>query len=119
MKWRSQSLLALLGAGPSWMVAGCGGSQSAPADPVSLSRVSVSASPKSVVNLPAGGTQNFTAAVTGSTNQGVTWSIQEGASCGSISNSGTGGDYSAPNSPLRLLDDWDWDAADTETGRAI
>jgi len=81
------------------MVAGCGGSQSAPPGLPSLSRVSVSVSPKSVVNLPAGGTQTFTAAVTGSANQGVTWSIQEGASCGSISKSGSGGDYSAPNSP--------------------
>src|SRR5215813_8355619 len=99
MNLRSQSLLALLGAGLSWMVAGCGGSQSAPPGLPSLSRVSVSVSPKSVVNLPAGGTQTFTAAVTGSANQGVTWSIQEGASCGSISKSGSGGDYSAPNSP--------------------
>ncbi len=99
MKLRSQFLQALLVAGLSWMVAGCGGNQSTPSDAPSLSRVSVSVSPKSVVNLPAGGTQTFTATVTGSTNQGVIWSIREGASCGSISNSGTGGDYSAPNSP--------------------
>src|SRR5215469_15874649 len=80
MRLRSQFLLALLGAGFSWMVAGCGDSQAAPPDPPSLSRVSVSVSPKSVVNMPTGGTQTFTATVTGSTNQAVIWSIQEGVS---------------------------------------
>ncbi len=98
MKLRSRFLQALLVTGLSWMVSGCGGGQATPPDSLS-SHISVSVSPKSVVNLPAGGTLTFTAIVTGSTNQGVTWSIQEGASCGSISNSGTSGDYSAPNSP--------------------
>ena len=55
MRLRSQFLLALLGAGFPWMVAGCGDSQAAPPDPPSLSRVSVSVSPKSVVNMPTGG----------------------------------------------------------------
>lgn len=44
--------------------------------------------------VPAGGSRSFTAAVTGTTTRTVTWSIQEGSSCGSVS---AGGVYTAPN----------------------
>jgi hypothetical protein len=45
------------------------------------------------VNVLVGGSANFAAAVTGTANQSVTWSVQEGSSCGSISSTGT---YTAP-----------------------
>jgi chitinase len=54
--------------------------------------VAVSLSPASVT-LPAGGTQTFVATVSGTTNKGVTWSVQEGSAGGSVS---TAGAYKAP-----------------------
>jgi hypothetical protein len=45
--------------------------------------------------VPAGGTYTFKATVTGSTNQAVTWSVQETSGCGTIS---TRGVYRAPSS---------------------
>jgi hypothetical protein len=54
--------------------------------------VSITISP-SAVNLPAAGTQQFTAIVTGASNTSVVWTIQEGSSGGSVTNSGL---YSAP-----------------------
>ena len=44
--------------------------------------------------VPAGGSQTFAAAVTGTTNLSVTWTVQEGSSCGSVSAAGL---YTAPN----------------------
>lgn len=44
-------------------------------------------------SIPVHGTQTFTATVVGPTNTGVTWSVQEGASGGSIT---AGGVYTAP-----------------------
>ena len=44
--------------------------------------------------VPAGGSHTFAAAVTGTTNLSVTWTVQEGSSCGSVSATGT---YTAPN----------------------
>ena len=44
--------------------------------------------------VPAGGSRSFTAAVTGTTTRTVTWTIQEGSSCGSVSATGV---YTAPN----------------------
>ena len=44
--------------------------------------------------VPAGGSRSFTAAVTGTSTRTVTWTIQEGASCGSVSATGV---YTAPN----------------------
>jgi hypothetical protein len=86
--------------GVSLTIAGCGGGSAAPTaappPPPSPSAVSVTISPKNVDSLPAEGTQAFTATVTGSSNKTVTWSVQEGAVCGSID---AVGKYSAPNSP--------------------
>jgi len=83
-------------------LAGCGGGQAASLPPPSppASTISVTIFPENVDNLPAAGTQVFTATVTGSSNQAVAWSVMEGAWCGSVSsgNSGTG-TYLAPNSP--------------------
>ena len=44
--------------------------------------------------VPAGGSHTFAAAVTGTTNLSVTWTVQEGSSCGSVT---SGGVYTAPN----------------------
>jgi hypothetical protein len=57
-----------------------------------VSMVSISISPASVTLAP-GGTQAFTATVTGASNTAVTWSIQEGAAGGTIT---SGGSYTAP-----------------------
>jgi hypothetical protein len=54
--------------------------------------VSITVTP-SMVNLPASGTQQFTATVTGSSDTSVTWTIQEGPTGGSVTSSGL---YSAP-----------------------
>jgi hypothetical protein len=81
-------------------ITGCGGGKAATTQlppPPSGSVISVAVSPKAV-DLPAEATQNFTAAVSvsGAISQAVTWSVQEGAACGSVS---SGGSYTAPNSP--------------------
>lgn len=55
--------------------------------------VSVSVSPASV-SLAAGGTQQLTATVSGTTNLGVTWTVLEGAAGGSIDSTGL---YTAPS----------------------
>jgi hypothetical protein len=67
----------------------CGGGNGGGGTPPS---VSVSISP-SAVTLQAGGTQQFTATVTGTTNTSVTWS----ATCGTVSASGF---YTAPSSAM-------------------
>jgi len=48
-----------------------------------------------VVNLPPLGSATFAAVVTGTANVAVTWTVQEGSSCGSVSSAGV---YTAPNS---------------------
>ncbi|NPC50998.1 chitinase [Corallococcus sp. AB032C] len=58
----------------------------------STTGVSVSVTPASVT-LSRGGVQTFTALVTGNTNTAVTWSVQEGATGGTVTTSGT---YTAP-----------------------
>lgn len=77
---------------------GCGGNTASTNNqpPQTGPVVSVAISPRNVSNLPAEATQNFTATVSGSSNQAVTWSVQEGAACGLITSGGT---YLAPNSP--------------------
>ncbi len=55
-------------------------------------QVSITISP-SAVNLTPNGTQQFTATVTGAADTTVTWTIQEGALGGTLSNSGL---YTAP-----------------------
>lgn len=59
---------------------------------LSTSAVSVSVNPPAAT-LPAGGSITFSASVANSTNQGVTWSVQEGGAGGSITASGV---YVAP-----------------------
>jgi len=54
--------------------------------------VTVEISPRTIALQP-GGTQQFTATVTGATNTAVTWSVTEGAAGGSIT---SGGLYTAP-----------------------
>ena len=56
------------------------------------SMVSISISPESAT-VETGGSQTFSATVTGSTNNKVTWSVQEGASGGTITSEGF---YTAP-----------------------
>ena len=55
--------------------------------------VSVAVDP-ATATVPANGTQVFAAAVAGTTNLSVTWTVQPGSSCGSVS---AGGVYTAPN----------------------
>jgi len=70
---------------------GCGGgSSSTPAS----STVAISVSPASGFEMNQGGTQAFTATVTGTTNTAVSWSVNEGAVGGSITSQGV---YTAPN----------------------
>ncbi|ATB46158.1 chitinase [Corallococcus macrosporus DSM 14697] len=62
--------------------------------PAPAPQVEVAIHPTSAT-VPAGGTQAFTATVTGSANTAVTWSVQEGASGGSVTAAGL---YTAPSS---------------------
>ncbi len=55
--------------------------------------VSISIAP-STVNVIEGGMQSFTASITGTSNFGVNWAVQEGTAGGSITNMGV---YTAPN----------------------
>ncbi len=59
---------------------------------VTVTVVAVAISPKTAT-VAAGGTQAFTATVTGTTNTAVTWSVQETSGCGSVT---TAGVYTAP-----------------------
>ena len=73
---------------------GCGGGSNPPSSSTSTPTppsVSVTVTPNSVT-LSAGATQSFTAAVTGTTNTAVTWSVQESAG-GAIDSTGV---YTAP-----------------------
>jgi hypothetical protein len=56
-------------------------------------QVTVTVTP-GTLTLPLGGSASFAALVTGAANVSVTWSIQEGSSCGSVSSTGA---YTAPN----------------------
>lgn len=71
------------------LLTGCGGGSSTPPPP----QVFITVTPLSIV-LQQGGTQQFTATVSGSTNTEVRWSVQEGPSGGTISATGL---YTAPN----------------------
>src|SRR5579872_7047747 len=72
-----------------FLLTGCGGGGSNPI----TTPVGLSVSP-TTATLAVGGVQIFTATVTGSTNKGVTWSVQEGAAGGAIDASGR---YTAPS----------------------
>ena len=58
----------------------------------SSAAVTITISP-TATNLPANGSQQFTATVTGASDTSVTWTVQEGSSGGTVSNAGL---YSAP-----------------------
>jgi hypothetical protein len=60
---------------------------------VPVESVTVAVNP-GVANLPLLGSATFAALVTGTANVSVTWTVQEGSSCGSISSAGV---YTAPN----------------------
>ena len=70
-------------------LAGCGGGSYSGTSQI----VTVAITPLST-NVLQGGTANFIATVTGSSNTGVTWSVREGAAGGAITAAGI---YSAPN----------------------
>ena len=72
------------------ILASCGGSTSPTPTPLPVS-VSIS---QSSVNMTSGETRTFSATVTGSLNQMVTWSVQEGSAGGTINSSGV---YMAPD----------------------
>ena len=71
-------------------LAGCGGGGGGSSNPVSVNINFTS------VSVPTSGAEQFSATVSGTTNNGVTWSIQEGSAGGSIT---PGGLYSAPSTP--------------------
>ena len=74
------------------VIAACGSEASV--TEASAASVAVTISPESAT-VPTSGTQAFRAAVTGSAESRVTWSIQEGSAGGSVDN----GQYTAPGSP--------------------
>ena len=83
------------------LAAGCGGGSAAPSapppsSPSSSSAIAVSISPASA-NVPAGGSQQFTATVTGASNTAVTWEVNGVAggnnAAGTITSAGL---YTAP-----------------------
>ncbi len=78
------------GLGLAWLALGCGGGGGG-GNPPPSSNVTITISPSSA-SMGFGGTEQFTATVTGSTNTGVTWSINP-SSTGSVSTSGL---YTAP-----------------------
>jgi hypothetical protein len=57
--------------------------------------VAISLSP-AAVSLTTGSAQAFTATVTGSSNTGVSWSVQETSGCGAVSSTGV---YTSPSAP--------------------
>lgn len=81
---RYSSLVAFLGiaVATGLILAGCGGGGGGSAD------VAVTISPESA-NVATGGTQTFTATVTGTGNRSITWSIREGAAGGTITSTGS------------------------------
>ena len=70
----------------------CGGSASDTGDFAPAAGQGISVDPVAPV-VPGGGTQTFASAVTGATTRSVTWTVQEGSSCGSVSSAGV---YTAP-----------------------
>jgi hypothetical protein len=78
-------LLALLG-----VLTDCGGGGAGSGNPTV---VSISIAP-SMVTVIEGGIESFAASITGASNLGVNWAVQEGTAGGSITNMGA---YTAPN----------------------
>lgn len=77
-------------------LAACGGSSTTtPTPPSPTPTVTITASTTSAT-VAAGGSQQFTATVSGTSNTGVSWSIQEGSAGGTIDATGK---YTAPTTP--------------------
>ena len=89
--WFSWKVFAL-SLGLLFLPTGCGNS-SPSATPSASSRVSVAIVP-ATATIPEGGSLSFLATVKGATDTTVTWSVQLGATGGSITSSGV---YTAPN----------------------
>jgi len=89
--WFSRMVFAL-SLGLLFLPTGCG-NPSTPATPSASSSVSVAITP-SAATVPEGGSLSFLAMVNGVADTSVTWSVQVGATGGSITNSGV---YTAPN----------------------
>src|ERR1043166_8902008 len=78
------------------LLAACGGSSTTtPAPPTPQPSVTITSSTTSAT-VVAGASQTFTATVSGTSNTGVTWSIQEGSAGGTIDATGK---YTAPATP--------------------
>jgi Galactose oxidase, central domain len=76
-------------------VAGCGGGGSVQQPPPGGGGVSITVTP-SVATVPQGGSQSFFATVKGTSNTAVTWTVQEGAAGGSVTDAGL---YTATTTP--------------------
>src|SRR5258707_14228728 len=72
------ALCVALALGLTAAVTGCGGGSASQSPLPPQSTISISISPDTVAVLQ-GGTQTFTATVTGSVNRQVSWTVQEGA----------------------------------------
>lgn len=76
---------------------GGGGSSStgSPSDPPPAGKITVTISPNNV-SINTGGAQSLLASVVGTNNTAVTWSLEEGNGCGTITQNGAYGNYNAP-----------------------
>jgi glucuronoarabinoxylan endo-1,4-beta-xylanase len=79
--------------GGSWRASIYATSASTPTPPPPSPSVSVSVTPASA-SVPAGGTNQFTCTVTGSSNTSCVWTVKEGAAGGGVSSTGS---YTAPS----------------------
>ena len=83
LRWGGAALFGLL-----WLSGiGCGGGGGGSAKPVTVAILPTTAA------VPPGGSQSFTATVANTTNQAITWRVQEGATGGAITAAGV---YTAP-----------------------
>ena len=86
--------LAILGMVGLVFIAGCGGARSFQQPPPGAGGLSITVTvTPSVATVPQGGSRSFFATVKGTSNTAVTWTVQEGAAGGMITNTGL---YSAP-----------------------
>jgi len=88
----SRPILAAAVLGLATFISACGSAATTNSAPGQGQDVAVTVSPDGAT-VAAGGTQVFTASVTGTANTAVTWSVQEGATGGAIA----AGTYSAPS----------------------
>jgi hypothetical protein len=85
--------IAILGMVMLLFLAGCGGAGSFQQPPPVSITVTVT---PSVATVPQGGSQSFSATVKGTSNTAVTWTVQEGAAGGSVTDAGL---YAAITTP--------------------